>query len=415
MADARSIAEYTARESYGRLLAWLTARTRDVAMAEDALADAFRAALEHWPKTGAPASPEAWLLTTARRKLIDQARRAKTRDDGVPALVMAAEEAEATLQGDHEIPDERLKLLFVCAHPAIDEAIRTPLMLQTVLGLDAERIASAFLIAPATMAQRLVRAKRKIRDAGIPFETPAPEDYSTRLNDVLNAIYAAYTAGWDAADGADTRCGGLTREAIFLARLAAQMAPTSPEAFGLVSLLLHAEARRPARIVDGKYIALTDQDTALWDRAMIAGAERALAKAWTFHAPGRFQIEGAIQSAHAAARLTGRDTNDDIITLYRRLNDVAPSIGAMVGYAGALAAAGRVEEALATLDQVDESRIARYQAYWAVRAHILGQLHQHDDARDAYQHAIGLCEDDASREFLRRRMQQLEDRGDPIA
>ena len=409
MKDARSIAEETARASYGRLLAWLTARTRDVAMAEDALADAFRAALEHWPKTGAPASPEAWLLTTARRKLIDQARRAKTRDEGAPALAMAAEEAEAALQRDHDFPDERLKLLFVCAHPAIDGAIRTPLMLQTVLGLDAERIASAFLIAPATMAQRLVRAKRKIRDAGIPFETPGPEDFSARLGDVLNAIYAAYTAGWDAADGADTRCGGLTREAIFLARLAAQMAPASPEALGLVSLLLHAEARRPARIVEGKYVALTDQDADLWDRTMIAEAEQALAKAWGFHDAGRFQIEAAIQSAHAAAKLTGRDTSDDIIILYQRLNAIAPSIGALVGSAAALAAAGRNRDALTTLDEIDASKTLRYQAFWAVRAHILGQLNDPDNAREAYQRAIGLSQDNASREFLRRRLEGLKD------
>ena len=409
MKDARSIAEETARASYGRLLAWLTARTRDVAMAEDALADAFRAALEHWPKTGAPASPEAWLLTTARRKLIDQARRAKTRDEGAPALAMAAEEAEAALQRDHDFPDERLKLLFVCAHPAIDGAIRTPLMLQTVLGLDAERIASAFLIAPATMAQRLVRAKRKIRDAGIPFETPGPEDFKARLGDVLNAIYAAYTAGWDAADGADTRCGGLTREAIFLARLAAQMAPASPEALGLVSLLLHAEARRPARIVEGKYVALTDQDADLWDRSMIAEAEQALAKAWGFHDAGRFQIEAAIQSAHAAAKLTDRDTSDDIIILYQRLNAIAPSIGALVGSAAAIAAAGRNRDALAALDEIDASKTLRYQAFWAVRAHILGQLNDPDNAREAYQRAIGLSQDNASREFLRRRLEGLKD------
>ncbi len=407
MTDARGIAEETARASYGRLLAWLTARTRDVAMAEDALADAFQAALEHWPKTGAPDSPEAWLLTTARRKLIDQARRAKTRNDSAPALALAAEEAEAALSGDNEFADERLKLLFVCAHPAIDEAIRTPLMLQTVLGLEAERIASAFLVAPATMAQRLVRAKRKIRDAGIPFETPGPEDYAQRLDDVLHAIYAAYTAGWDAADGADARCGGLTREAIFLARLTVQMAPSSPEALGLASLLLHAEARRPARIVDDRYVALTDQDTSLWNRSMIAEAERELAKAWTFRAAGRFQIEAAIQSAHVAARLAGRDTSADIITLYQRLNAIAPSIGATVGYAGALAAADRATDALAILDDVDEARAARYQAYWAVRAHILAQTNQPDDARAAYERAIGLSEDEASREFLRRRKERL--------
>ncbi len=408
MTDVRIVAEETARASYGRLLAWLTARTRDVAAAEDALADAFRAALEHWPRDGAPASPEAWLLTTARRKLIDQARRSKTRVDASPALAMAAEEAEAALEDEKEFPDERLKLLFVCAHPAIDPPIRTPLMLQTVLALDAERIASAFLIAPTTMAQRLVRAKRKIRDAGIPFETPAIEEYPTRLGDVLNAIYAAFTAGWDFADGADARCPGLTREAIYLARLTTAMAPDEAEALGLVALLLHAEARRNARIVDGKYVALTDQNPALWDKDLIREAEHALAHAWSLKSVGRFQVEAAIQSAHAASRLSDHDTRDDIVLLYAQLNELAPSIGSMVGHAAALAAADRAEEGLHLLDSIEEARVVRYQAYWAVRAHILSLVGSEDAACDAYQRAIGLCEDDASREFLYAKMRALE-------
>lgn len=408
MRDARLIAEYTARESYGRLLAWLTTRTRDVAAAEDALADAFRAALEHWPKTGAPNSPEAWLLTTARRKLIDQSRRARTRDEYAPAMALAAEEAEATLQNADQFPDERLKLLFVCAHPAIDKSVRTPLMLQTVLGLDAGAIASSFLVAPATMAQRLVRAKRKIKEAGIPFATPAPADYGARLDDVLDAIYAAYTAGWDAADGADARCSGLTREAIFLAQLVVEMAPQSPEAYGLAALMLHAEARRSARIVDGRYIALADQDTALWNRPLIAEAEKALATAWSFGAVGRFQIEAAIQSAHAASRLYNRDTRGDVTVLYKRLIEFAPSIGAQVGYAGALAAANETDRALDVLDEIEQARVARYQAYWAVRAHILALLKRPSPAREAYTQAIGLSTDEATRAFLRQRLADLD-------
>ena len=407
MTDARRIAEYAARESYGRLLAWLTARTRDVAAAEDALADAFQAALEHWPKTGAPVSPEAWLLTTARRKLIDQARRARTRDDSTPALTLAAEEAATALSDEKAFPDERLKLLFVCAHPAIDISVRTPLMLQTVLGLDAAHIASAFLVAPATMAQRLVRAKRKIRDAGIPFETPRPADFAGRLVHVLDAIYAAYTAGWDAADGADARCGGLTREAIFLAQLAADMAPASAEAHGLVALLFHAEARRSARLVEGRYIALADQDTARWDREMIMEAERALARAWSLNAIGRFQLEASIQSAHAASLLHGRNTRDDVLVLYRRLIEIAPSIGAQVGYAAALAAADKASDGLRILDDIEPARVSRYQAYWAVRAHILAALGETNDATASYDRAIGLCEDDANRDFLRRRKKEL--------
>ena len=407
MSDARAIAEETARASYGRLLAWLAARTRDVAAAEDALGDAFRAALEHWPKSGVPDAPEAWLLTTARRKFIDQTRRARTREAGAPAVLLAAEEAEAAMREDKPFPDERLKLLFICAHPAIDQAIRTPLMLQTVLGIEAERIASAFLVAPATMAQRLVRAKRKIRDAGIAFETPEPHAFPARLDYVLNAIYAAYTTGWDGYEGSGAAGGGLAGEAIYLARLVSETAPGAAEAHGLLSLVLHAEARRDARIVEGDYVALADQDTALWHRAMILDAERALARAWTIGESGRFQIEAAIQSAHAAARLHGRDTREDILVLYERLLECAPSIGAIVGYAGALAAAGRAIEGLAALDDIPEPRVVRYQTYWAVRAHLLAKLARQDEAREAYERAIGLCEDAATRAFLRRRSEAL--------
>lgn len=407
MTDSRAIAEAAARESYGRLLAWLTARSRDVTAAEDALADAFSAALEHWPRTGAPDNPEAWLLTAARRKLIDQGRRTQTKRANDAALVLASEESEAAQREDRAFPDERLKLLFVCAHPAIDAAIRTPLMLQTVLGLDAERIASAFLVAPKTMSQRLVRAKRKIRDAGIPFDTPGPADFDARLHDVLQAIYAAYTAGWDASDGFDARCSGLTREAIFLSRLIVSMTENAAEAYGLCALILHAEARRPARIVDGAYVPLDAQDTRQWDRAMINEAEILLMKAWRLGAPGRFQIEAAIQSAHAAARLHGRDTKDDIITLYERLNDLAPSIGALVGYAGALCAADRHADGLAALDAIEPKRVIAYQSYWAVRAHLLDALGQAQDARDAYRRAIGLCEEAAARDYLQAKIAAL--------
>ncbi len=408
MTDARAIADETARASYGRLLAWLAARTRDVAAAEDALADAFRAALENWPKTGTPASPEAWLLTTAKRKLIDEARRSQTRAGGAPTLALAAEEAEAALREEKEFPDERLKLLFICAHPAIDPSIRTPLMLQTVLGLDAERIASAFLVAPAAMAQRLVRAKRKIRDAGIPFETPPKDDLTGRLASVLEAIYAAYTAGWDSQEGGETQGGGLSKEAIFLARLIASMAPETAEAWGLLALTLHAEARRAARVENEGYVSLADQNTDLWDRQYIVEAETALARAWRAGGIGRFQIEAAIQSAHAAARLQGRDTSGDIIVLYQRLMELAPSIGAAVGYAGALAAGDRPDEGLRVLDEIDPKRVDRYQSYWAVRAHCCALLTMRDQAADAYRRAIGLSENPGMRAFLQKRLAAVE-------
>lgn len=406
MQDARAIAEETARASYGRLLAWLSSRAGDVAAAEDALSDAFRAALETWPTRGVPNSPEAWLLTAARRKLIDGARRAKTRDVKQPDLIMAVDEAHAEAGEPRPFPDERLKLMFICAHPAIDAPVRTPLMLQTVLGLDAARIASAFLISPAAMHGRLVRAKRKIKAAGISFETPPPDDLAPRLAAVLDAIYAAYGAAWDDAIAADARADNLVSEAIYLARLLCSLTPEEPEPLGLLSLILHAEARRPARRADGRYIALNDQDTALWDLAMIDTAEKTLAQAWRLRRPGRFQLEAAIQSAHVAAKRHGIDTRDDIIILYDQLVALAPTVGAIVSRAAALAAAERYGEALKSLNDFSPGAVTAYQPYWAVRAHILAALGAREDACAAYDTAIGLSEDPALRKFLTDRKAQ---------
>lgn len=398
MQDAQAIAEQTARASYGRLLAWLAARTRDVAAAEDALAEAFRAALEHWPRTGVPNSPEAWIITTARRKLIDQARKTKTRMDAEPALMMAAEEAEAAANSTTPFPDERLKLMFICAHPAIDQNMRTPLMLQTVLGVDAARIASAFLTSPKAMGARLVRIKRKIKAAGIPFDEPPADQLKTRVASVLDAIYAAFGTGWNDFGGADT--GDLTAEAIFLASLTTRLMLQEPEALGLFSLILHAEARRDARRADGVYVPIDQQDTALWNRSMIDEAEKALAHAWRFKEVGRYQLEAAIQSAHAASRLHRRDTSEDVVLLYENLMTLSPTVGAKVGYAAALAKAGRFKDAISALDAVEHSMVETYQPYWAVRAHVLKSLGDITKADAAYDRAIGLSSDDAARRFL---------------
>ena len=408
MTDARAIAEETARASYGRLLAWLSSRSGDVAAAEDALADAFRAALETWPEQGPPKSPEAWLLTAARRKLIDAARRRKTRVDHTPNLALAAEEAEAAMRIEKPFPDERLKLLLICAHPAIDPSIRTPLMLQTVLGLDAERIASAFLVSPAAMSGRLVRAKRKIKAASIPFAVPETQDISSRLSAVLEAVYAAFTCGWDDPEGSGAGGDSLTGEALYLAQLLTRLMPEESECWGLYALMLHAEARRAARRINDAYVPLADQDVSLWNREMIAVAEQALARAWRLDKPGPYQIEAAIQSAHAASRASDRDTAADILLLYEKLIEMAPTIGAHVGYAAALSNAGRYDSALEVLDAIETKRIETYQAYWAVRAHILAEQNNVGDAGDAYQRAIGLTQDDAARAFLSARLRLLE-------
>ena len=403
MKHARVSAEEMARASYGKLLAWLSSRTRDVEAAEDALADAFRAALETWPKRGVPEKPEAWLLTTARRKLIDQSRRDATRDKAQSDLKIVADEAQEMANRDIQFPDERLKLLFICAHPAIDATIRTPLMLQSVLGMQTDRIASAFVISPTAMSGRLVRAKRKIKISGIPFDPPPPNEMINRLPSVLDAIYAAFGAGWDHLDGPNAITADLTSEAIYLCHLLCALQPLQAEVNGLLSLMLHADARRNARrsIVNGEteFVPLDEQDTDLWDMDQIAKAERILAAAFALNNSGRFQLEAAIQSAHVARRIHGKDTRGDVVLLYESLVRMAPSIGAIVGYAAALGEVGEHDRALKVLDEIPEKAAKTYQPLWAVKAHIFANNNP-DEARRCYQRAIGLSSDDATRRYL---------------
>src|SRR5438105_2971107 len=291
--------ERVARESYGRLVAYLSVQTHDLAGAEDALSEALLKALTIWPRDGVPQNPEAWLLTTARHSLIDFFRHQRVVLDSEPNLALfTPHTTETTLETNFS--DDRLKLLFVCAHPAIDPAMHTPLMLQAVLGLDAVRISGAFLVPPKTMGQRLVRAKTKIRDGGIRFEVPEREQLPQRLDAVLEAIYAAFGIGWDDMAGADQRGRGLAEEAIWLARVLLHLMPGEAEVQGLLALMLHCEARRAARRnYDGGYVPLSDQEPKLWSLPLIEEAERYLAEASKYGRPGRFQLEAAIQSVHA--------------------------------------------------------------------------------------------------------------------
>lgn len=395
-------AEVAARASYGRLLAYLAAQSRDVAAAEDALGEAFLAALETWPRAGVPDKPEAWLLAVARRRLIDGARHAKVEDVAAAALRIVVDRAEQEASSRALFPDERLKLLFVCAHPAIDEAARTPLMLQTVLGLDAARIASAFLVAPAAMGQRLVRVKAKIRDAGIRFEIPEPRELPSRLEAVLDAIYVAYGSGWEDVAGADPRRQGLAEEAIWLGRLVTRLLPDEPEGQGLLALMLHCEARRGARRdAAGGYVPLTRQDVARWSWPLIEEAEQFLAAASKAMKPGRFQLEAAIQSVHARRAVSGRTDWEAIALLYEGLIRLAPTIGARVGSAAALAEAKGDGAGLAALEAISPEAVIAYQPYWALSAHLLKRLGRAAEARKAYARAVGLSEDPAVRDFLR--------------
>jgi RNA polymerase sigma factor, sigma-70 family len=396
--------EAVARNSYGQLVAYIAARSGDVAGAEDALGDAFVAALERWPLDGIPQKPEAWLLHVARNRVIDAARHDQVRQNSEKALRAIAEEAE-TVAVTHELfPDERLKLLFVCAHPAIEEAARTPLMLQTVLGVDAARIASAFLVSPAAMSQRLVRAKNKIRDAAIPFHVPDPPEWNERISFVLAAIYSAYTTGWENLVDVSSTHHALAGDAIAIGRTLVQLMPAEPEALGLLALMLHCEARRAARYSsDGEYVPLDHQDTARWSQPMIEEAERVLLSAAAFKRMGRYQLEAAIQSVHAARAVTGSINWPEIVLLYEGLVQIAPGIGSLVGRAVALAQASHPAGGLAALEEIPANRIVSYQPYWAARGHLLQLLGQNQEARKAFSRAAGLTDDPALREYLFKR------------
>jgi RNA polymerase sigma factor (sigma-70 family) len=402
--DAGRAIETVARDSYGRLIAYLAARSGDVAGAEDALGDAFVAALKRWPAEGVREKPEAWLLHVARNCIIDVIRRKQVRQKSEDVLQQIAEEAASVAKAREHFPDERLKLLFVCAHPAIEEGARTPLMLQTVLGIDAARIASAFLVSPAAMSQRLVRVKSKIRDAAIPFRVPEPQEWDERISFVLDAIYSAYTTGWDNLAEVGSTHHALAGEAMALGRTLVQLMPAEPEAHGLLALMFHCEARHTARYTsNGEFVPLDKQDTSLWSRPMIDEAEKHLRSAASFNRMGRYQLEAAIQSIHVSRAVTGSIDWPEIALLYEGLVKLAPGIGSLVGRAVALAQAGKPAAGLAALKEIPAGRVANYQPYWAARGHLLQLLNQKDESQNAFIRAASLTDDPALREYLFKR------------
>lgn len=407
--SASETAERVARESYGRLLALLSSRTRDVAAAEDALADAFAAALRAWPRAGVPQNPEAWLFAAARRKLIDVARRDKTAAEGEAQLALNMDEIESEM-ANVDMPDRRLALMFACTHPAIPEAERTPLMLQTVLGFSAERIAAAFLIDPAAMSQRLVRAKKKIKDAGASFDIPEKETWGSRFDAVLGAIYAAYTIGWSDPLGVDASRRGLAEEAIWLARVLISLLPDEPEPRGLLALMLHLEARKPARRgADGAYVPLDEQDTSLWRKDLWLDAERLLHGASRMRRPGRYQLEAAIQSAHAARAWRGDADWAAIVLLYEALAALTASPVARLNHAAALSRRDGAEAGLAAVETARQRFpvLTEYQPYWALVADLNAKLGRAEAARVAYDEAIARERDAAVVQFLERRRAAL--------
>jgi RNA polymerase sigma-70 factor (ECF subfamily) len=386
-------AERVARDAYGRLLSYLAWQWRDIGAAQDALGDALLKALEVWPVSGVPDAPDAWLLTVARRHLLQVARHDQVRFDPAVSVLFAHEE---THEDAPLIPDARLKLMFVCAHPAIDERVRIPLMLQTVLGLQVSDMASALMVSPTALAQRLVRAKQKIRDAGIRFEEPERAELAERLGYVLESIYGAFGLGLDAIDGAEGRIADLQEEAIYLCGIVCALLPAEPEAQGLLSLMTFCRARKAARFdASGHFVPLAKQDLKLWDRDAIVRADQALWVASQHRRPGPFQLEAAVQSAHCHRLFTGTTPWKGIAQLYHQINAYFPTHGSLVAGAIAQGEAGDVKQGLMQLERMDLEISRNFQPWWVAKAYLqsLDKSTSHQLTDAAYQTAIGMTVD----------------------
>jgi predicted RNA polymerase sigma factor len=396
--DTAAQAEQVARAAYGHLLAVLAAPTGDIPTAEDALSDAFLKALTTWPMRGVPDNPEGWLFTVARNRLRDLYA-SSARRTSVPWLEL--EPAVFDKFDLEAIPDKRLELLFVCAHPAIEAGIRSPLMLQTVLGFEAAQIATAFAVPAPAMSQRLVRAKRRIRDARIPFTVPTREDMPARLPAVLEAIYGAYAIDWVLASG-ESVPDSLSTEALYLASTLARLLDDEPEVLGLAALVALSLSRADARVVDGAQVPLDQQDTAHWDAGLIAQGEAWLRRAHAFGRIGRFQLEAAIQSVHNARAVSGSTDWVTLRKLYEALVRLAPTLGARVSRAAAIAHTDGPAAGLDALDAITDAAVERFQPAWATRAHLMAEVGRSREAVDAYGKAMSLSTDPATRAFLAR-------------
>jgi RNA polymerase sigma-70 factor, ECF subfamily len=397
------------RSESGRVLATLVRLLGDLDLAEEAMHEAFAAALESWPQSGIPEKPRPWLISTARFKAIDGMRR-RARFDATQkdlALYMEAQLKEASVVNE-EIDDDRLRLIFTCCHPALPPEGQVALTLREICGLTTEEIARAFLVTPATLAQRIVRAKAKIRDTPIPYEVPAPQDLPQRLDAVLQVIYLVFNEGYSAAAGAEVTRADLTGEAIRLGRVLTELQP-EPEVIGLLSLMLLQESRRAARTSPtGELILLDSQDRSLWNREQIAEGLALVEKALQSRRFGPYTLQAAIAAVHAEAESTAATDWRQIVALYDRLARIQPSPVVYLNRAVAIAMRDGPEAGLRQIDAVlEHGELANYYLAHSARADMYRRLGRTAEARSSYEKALALTQQEPERQFLQERIRQL--------